>query len=71
MQSWLQCFAQYVSVLSSKFPEAVPQLMAYMVAIIKASIEFDEGAWIAYDTAYRRPAAATGYKAWLKLNPSL
>ena len=29
VQVWLQCFAQYVSVLSSKYPEAVPELMAY------------------------------------------
>ena len=71
VQVWLQCFAQYVSVLSSKFPEAVPELMAYMVGIIKASIEFEEGAWMAYDTAYRRQAAATGHRLWSKLNPSL
>ena len=71
IQVWLQCFAQYVSVLSSIHPTAVPELMAYMVGVLRASIEFEEGAWAAYDSAYRRQAAATGHRQWSRVNPSL
>ena len=35
--TWLQCFGIYVGVLAKQYPEAVSELMAYMVVIIKAS----------------------------------
>ena len=31
----------------------VPELMAYMVSIIRAEEEYVEGVWIRYDAAYR------------------
>ena len=68
---WLQCFALYVSVMASRSPEHVPELMAYMVSILRASQEYDGSAWTSYDAAYRRQAAATGHKKWSKVNPSL
>ena len=68
---WLQCFAAMVSVVSIKNPEQVPELMAYMTNIIRASQEFEGPAWVAYDSAYRRQAAATGHTKWSKINASL
>ena len=35
--TWIQCYASYVSVLSSHFAESVPELMAYMVTITRVS----------------------------------
>lgn len=68
---WLQCYAIYVGVMATKSPEMVPELMAYMISIIRASQEYEGLAWATYDAAYRRQAAATGHKQWSKVNPSL
>ncbi len=68
---WLQCFAVFVSVVSKDFPEAVPELMAYMGSIIRASQEYEGAAWAAYDAAFRRQAAAAGQREWSKVNASL
>ena len=69
---WLQCFALYVGVLASSKPALVPDLMAYMISIIRASQEFERSAWMVYDDAYRRQAAAAGDQwQWSQVNPSL
>ena len=68
---WLQCYAMYVAVAIGKWPERVPQLMVYMIHIIKASQEHEGLAWFIYDEAYRRQAAATGHTEWSKVNPSI
>ena len=34
---WSQCFAIYVAVMSTKWPQRVPEMMAYMIQIIRAS----------------------------------
>ncbi len=65
---WLQCFAVFVGVVANYEPEVVPGLMAYMVSIIRASQEYEGAAWVAYDAAYRRQAAATGSKKWGGVN---
>ena len=59
--TWLQCFGIYVGVLTKQYPEAVLELMAYMVVIIKASQRYAGLAWVNYGTLYRRQAAA---KKW-------
>ena len=64
LKTWLQCFAIYVGVLSAKHPEAVPELMSYMVAIIRASEEYAGLAWVRYDAAHRRQAAANNNRKW-------
>ena len=68
---WLQCYAVYIGVMATKHPERVPELMSYMINIIRASQEFEDTAWVAYDAAYRRQAASTGHTKWSKINPSL
>ena len=68
---WLQCYAMYVGVLATKSPDTVPELMAYMISILRASLEYEGLAWATYDAAYHRQAAATGHKQWSKVNPSL
>ena len=68
---WLQCFAVFVGVVVKFVPEVVPGLMAYMVSIIRASQEYEGAAWVAYDAAFRRQAAATGQRDWSGINTSL
>ncbi|KAL5471327.1 hypothetical protein EMCRGX_G029431 [Ephydatia muelleri] len=67
---WVQCFATYTSVMSRRFPESVPELLAYMTGIIRASREHGP-TWIEYDSAFRRQAASTGNRVWSRINPSL
>ena len=69
--TWLQCFGIYVGVLAKQYPEAVSELMAYMVVIIKASQRYAGLAWVNYDTLYRRQAAAKKCRVWSQTNTSL
>ena len=71
LASWVQCFATYVGVLAGLIPEAVSELMAYLIQIIRVSQDFGGLAWVNYDLAFHRQAAATGNKSWSKINPSL
>ena len=68
---WLQCFAVYVGVLGPKFPVEVPEPMAYVIVIVRASQEYEGSAWAAYDAAYRRQVAVQGKTGWSQINPSL
>ena len=58
--TWVQCFTTVVAILSTKFPEAVPDLMAYMLSIIWAYQEYEHPKWCNYDEAFRDKAATTG-----------
>lgn len=71
IMSWVQCFAVYTSVMASKNPEAVPEMLAYLVCILRTSQDFGGLAWVNYDSAFRRQAAATGNRQWSRVNPSL
>jgi hypothetical protein len=69
--TWVQCFAVYIGVMSRRYPEAVPELLAYMILIIRTSREFAELAWAQYDASYRRHAANVGNRQWSRINPSM
>ena len=71
VNTWVQCFAVYTSVHSRKHPEVVPELLAYMVSIMKAGSKYAGLAWVLYDSAYRRQAASTENRKWSSVNPSL
>ena len=69
--TWLQCFGTYVSVRTTHQPELIPELMAYMSMIIRASQDYTGLAWVRYDAAYRRQAALTGTTRWSAINSTL
>ena len=68
---WAQCCAMYVAVVSGRWPRRVPEMMAYMINIIKASQEYEGLAWFLDDEAYHKQAAATGHTEWSIVNPSI
>ena len=68
---WIRCFAIYVAVLATEFPDAVPDLLAYMLAIMRAQAEYEEPAWRLYDEAFRDKAASTGNRKWALLDTHL
>ena len=64
-------FSTYVSVMSTVHPHAVPELLAYLIFILRASQDFGGVAWVTYNAAFRRQAFITGNHQWSKVNPSL
>ena len=71
LKAWLKAFATFVAVMSQKNGGVVPELMVYMVSIIRAEEEYVEGAWVRYDAAYRQQAAECRNTTWSKVSPSL
>ncbi len=60
-----------MAVLASKFPTATPDLIAYMLTIMKMQREYEVPAWRLYDQAYRDKAAATGNRKWSQVDTHL
>ncbi len=70
--TWAQCYAALVGpVLSKRYPQVVPSLIAYQVIIIKASREFEGVGWVQYNRALRRQAAITKEMQRGKTNTTL
>ena len=69
--TWVQSFTIYVSVRAAHDPSLIPELMAYMYMIVRASQDFGGTSWVNYDTVFRRQAAATGVTAWSRVGTSL
>ena len=63
--TWLQCFAVYVAVMAKQYPD---DMMAYMITIMRAQIEFEDPWWRKYDEAYRDKAASTGNRKWSSID---
>ena len=57
--------------MAPEHPTRVPELMGYMVLILRASREFEGSAWAVYDDAYRRQAETSGQWQWSRVNSSL
>jgi hypothetical protein len=64
-------FGVYVAVLAKRYPELIADMMAYMITIMRAQIEFEDPAWRTYDEAYRDKAATTGNRKWSEIDPHL
>ena len=71
IDTWLQCFTSYTSVMSRRFPEDVVELLGYMRGVLKACHDFSGLAWVHYDATFRKQAAASGNRRWSGVNASL
>ena len=69
--TWIQCFAIYMAAMAKHDPGSIPEMLAFMLTIMKAQKEFKKPAWRLYDVAYREKAAATGNKKWSQIDPFL
>jgi len=65
---WAQCFTTYVRVIAEDEPERVPDLLDYIINIIRAS---QGSAWLRYDGTFRKQVAVSGKKSWGAYNSSL
>ena len=67
----VQYFSAMVGVLSTVYPDKVPEFMAYQALIVKCSRDYDWLDWVLYDRAFCRQVAVTKDLTWSKLNPTL
>ena len=64
----LKCFSAYITVVSSKQPEMVPDLLGYMALIIESHMEHTgEG----YDRRFRQIAATKPNMIWAQIDTTL
>ena len=68
---WVECFAIFTGVLTSKYPQSAPDLMAYQRTIVHASRTYKGDCWLSYDTNYRRRAAACKSLHWAQIDFTL
>ena len=53
LATWMQCFGLFTTAVARRKPERVPDLMAYMSVIAKASQKYKWPSWIIYDQNFR------------------
>ena len=68
---WVECFAIFTGVLTSKYPQSAPDLMAYQRTIVHASRTYKGDCWLSYDTTYSRRAAACKSLHWAQIDFTL
>lgn len=71
LTTWMQCFTVYASVLATKHPQYLPEMLAYSRDIIRASMQFKWPSWVIYNTLYRRHMAEIGQRDWSKVDLSI
>ena len=69
--SWMQAFAVYTLVVTAYYPARVADLLKYQLLIMRTAQQFSGSAWLSYDRAFRRQAAAYKLTDWSHLNPEL
>ena len=68
---WVQCFNTYLSVMCRICPEKIPDLLAYQMLIVEASMVYEGNAWLGYDRRFRQAAAANPHMQWSKTDTDL
>ena len=54
---WARCFALYISIISRKQPQRVPDLLGYQSLILLASMAYEGDGWQGYDRIFRQHTA--------------
>ena len=67
MATWVQCFGLLTAVVAKQTPERVPDLMAYLAIVTKASQKYKWPSRLIYDQNFRMDAAAQSLS---KVDPS-
>ena len=71
LQTWMQCFSVYASVFALKYPQHIPELLAYSRDIMRASGQFKWPFYVIYNIYYCRHMADISQHDWSKINPSI
>lgn len=65
------CFNTYISVMLIRYPEQVIDLLPYSSTITKASADYEDTPWLAYDSHFHKLAEANGREDWSQVESSL
>ena len=49
---WVKAFCIYTAAMGNRFPEAIPEMLAYLLVIVNASEQYDGLYWRSCDTHY-------------------
>ena len=71
IDEWVICFNTYISVVALREPQRVPDLLAYSSLVVQASRDYAGTPWRAYDTHFRKQAAAMKLIKWGEKDLSL
>ena len=71
ISTWFEVFSTYTLVLSSRFPEFLPNLVSYQLIIVKLSKHFRYPSWLYYDVEYCKLASANRIWDWSQTNLEL
>lgn len=69
--TWTEAFTIYQMIMCAAHPHRWPDLTKYKLLIIQTARHSPNRAWLEYDLAFRRDAAATGATDWAKMNLDL
>ncbi len=70
--AWVQLYSTYMLILSSKHPQALPELISYQLFMVKAAKKFRYPSWLYYDTEFRKWATTTTHcQEWSTINTQL
>ena len=64
LDTWLQAWSLFASVLSTRKPALAPELFSYQAFISRSSSKFQSYAWLQYDAQFRLKMASTRSSAW-------
>ena len=71
IEAWVVCFNAYVALIAMRHPDRVVDLLAYSSIIVKASQDYEQTPWLAYDQHFRKQAAAKQLRQWDTVDTSL
>ena len=66
--TWTEAFTIFQMVLCAAHPHRWPDLLKYKLLIIQTARHFSGSAWLEYDLAFRKDAAASGVSDWSRMN---
>ena len=69
--TWTEAFTIFQMVLCAAHPHRWPDLSKYKLLIIQTARYFSSAAWLEYDLAFRKDAAASGLSDWSRMNLDL
>ena len=52
LATWVQCFGLLTAVVAKQMPEQVPDLMAYLAIVTKASQKYKWPSWLIYEHSH-------------------
>ena len=69
--TWTKAFTIFQMVTCEAHPQQWSDLTKYKLLIIQTAHQFSGRAWLEYDLAFRKDAAASGLSGWSKMNLDL